>query len=73
MSEATALVAGYLAAERDLGCIAPTADIGTLAPTLIGGVHLLYADADESGPDSAAVARVVDTVLAGSVIDRTDR
>ena len=78
MSEATALVAGYLAAERDLGRITPTADIGTLAPTLIGAVHLLYADADasgrdESGPDPAAVARVVDTVLAGSVIDRTGR
>ena len=73
MSEATALVAGYLAAERDLGRITPTADIGTLAPTLIGAVHLLYADADGSGPDPAAVARVVDTVLADAVIGRTGR
>jgi AcrR family transcriptional regulator len=73
MSEATALVAGYLAAERDLGRIAPTADVGTLAPTLIGAAHLLFADADGAAPDGivpdpAAIARVIDTVLAGSVI-----
>ena len=83
MSEATALVVGYLAAERDLGRIAPTADIATLAPTLIGAAHLLFADADgsrpvgsdpdESSPDPAAVARVVDTVLASSVIGGTAR
>jgi AcrR family transcriptional regulator len=73
MSEATALVAGYLAAERDLGRVASAADIDTLAPTLIGAVHLLYADADGSGPDPAAVARVVDTVLADSVIERAGR
>jgi AcrR family transcriptional regulator len=78
MTEATALAAGYLAAERDLGRIARTADIGTLAPTLIGAVHLLYADADGNGPDEcghglAAVARVVDTVLAGSVIGGAGR
>ena len=78
MSEATALVAGYLGAERDLGRLAPAADIGTLAPTLIGAVHLLYADADglgrdDSGPDLTAVARVVDTVLAGSVIGPAGR
>jgi AcrR family transcriptional regulator len=73
MLAATALAADYLAAERDLGRITPTADIGTLAPTLIGAVHLLYADADgsgrdESGPAPAAVDRVVDTVLASSVM-----
>ncbi len=82
MSEATALVAGYLAAERDLGRIAPDADIATLAPTLIGAAHLLFADADGigrddsapelSGPDPAAVARVVDAVLAGSVTGGSD-
>ena len=65
VSESTALVAGYLTAERDLGRIAASADIGTLAPTLIGAAHLLYADADNPLPDAAAVARVVATVLAG--------
>jgi hypothetical protein len=36
VSESTATVAGYLAAERDLGRVAAGADIGTLAPTVIG-------------------------------------
>ena len=62
LSESTALVAGYLTAERDLGRIAAGADIGTLAPTLIGAAHLLFTDADGT-PEPAAVARVVDTVL----------
>ena len=64
LSESTALVAGYLAAERGLGRIAPGADIGTLAPTLIGAAHLLFADTDSPPPDAAAVTRVVTTVLA---------
>ncbi|HEY7276096.1 MAG TPA: TetR family transcriptional regulator [Trebonia sp.] len=62
LSESTALVAGYLTAERDRGRIAADADIGTLAPTLIGAAHLLFTDADGT-PEPAAVARVVDTVL----------
>lgn len=65
ISESTALVAGYLAAERGLGRIAAEADIGTLAPTLIGAVHLLFTDTDGGPPDAPAVARVVATVLAG--------
>jgi AcrR family transcriptional regulator len=64
VTESTALVAGYLAAERGLGRIAPGADIGTLAPTLIGAAHLLFADAGSPPPDAAAVTRVVTTVLA---------
>jgi AcrR family transcriptional regulator len=64
VSESTALVAGYLAAERGLGRIAPGADIGALAPMLIGAAHLLFADADGPPPDAAAVTRVVTTVLA---------
>jgi AcrR family transcriptional regulator len=62
LSESTALVAGYLTAERDLGRIAAGADIGTLAPTLIGAAHLLFTDADGT-PGPAAVTKVVDTVL----------
>ena len=65
MSESTALVAGYLQAERDLGRIAAGADIATLAPTLIGAAHLLFSDADGGAPDPAALARVIGTVLAG--------
>jgi AcrR family transcriptional regulator len=65
MSEPTALVAGYLQAERDLGGISAGADIATLAPTLIGAVHLLFSDADGAAPDPAALARVIAAVLAG--------
>ena len=64
VSESTALVAGYLSAERGLGRIAAGADIATLAPTLIGAAHLLFADADSPPPDADAVTRVVTTVLA---------
>jgi AcrR family transcriptional regulator len=63
LSESTAMVAGYLAAERDLGRVAAGADLGTLAPTLIGAVHLLFTDAD-GAPEAAAVARTVAVVLA---------
>jgi AcrR family transcriptional regulator len=62
LSESTALVAGYLTAERDLGRIAAGADIGTLAPTLTGAAHLLFTDAD-GAPEPDAVARMVGTVL----------
>jgi AcrR family transcriptional regulator len=63
LSESTAMVADYLAAERDLGRVAAGADISTLAPTLIGAVHLLFTDAD-GAPEAAAVARTVAAVLA---------
>jgi AcrR family transcriptional regulator len=63
ISESTALVAGYLGAERDLGRIAAGADIATLAPTMVGAVHLLFSDADDVAPDQAALARVVGTVI----------
>ena len=63
LSEPTAMVADYLAAERDLGRIAADADISMLAPTLIGAAHLLFTDADGT-PEPAAVARVVAAVLA---------
>jgi AcrR family transcriptional regulator len=65
VSESTALVASYLAAERDLGRVAAEADISTLAPTLIGAAHLLFTDADGT-PEPAAVARVVATVMAAT-------
>jgi AcrR family transcriptional regulator len=65
VSESTAMVAGYLAAERDLGRIAADADISTLAPTLIGAAHLLFTDTDGT-PGPAALARVVAAVLAAA-------
>lgn len=65
LSEATAVIAGYLTAERDLGRIAIGADIGTLAPVLAGAGHLLFADAD-GAPDASTVDRMVTAVLAGA-------
>ncbi len=66
VSESTAAVAAYLAAERDLGRVAAGADIGTLAPTLIGAAHLLFTDAD-GDPGPAAVARLAGAVLAAAL------
>ncbi|MFG2801364.1 TetR/AcrR family transcriptional regulator [Streptomyces pseudovenezuelae] len=63
LREATAMVAGYLAAERDLGRIPAGADVDLLAPTLIGAAHLLFADADGPAPGAGELRRVVATVV----------
>jgi AcrR family transcriptional regulator len=68
LSEATALVAGYLTAERDLGRVAPGADIAALAPALTGAAHLLFTDAEGAVPDASAVDRMVTAVLAGTAL-----
>ncbi|MFB7629633.1 TetR/AcrR family transcriptional regulator [Streptomyces sp. NPDC056149] len=65
LAEATAMLAGYLSAERELGRIAADADVDTLAPTLIGAGHLLFADREAGPPTTTAVRKVVATVLAG--------
>ncbi|MEV0261886.1 TetR family transcriptional regulator [Streptomyces sp. NPDC050617] len=67
LMEAAAMIASYLAAERDLHRIAATADIDTLAPTLIGTGHLLFADRKGTPPEAAAVRRAVASVIAGVV------
>jgi AcrR family transcriptional regulator len=64
LTEAAAMVASYLAAERDLGRIAADADVDTLAPTLIGAMHLLFADRKGAPPEAGAVRKVVTTVIA---------
>ena len=65
LTEATAMIASYLTAERELGRIAADADVGTLAPTLIGAGHLLFADREGAPPETGAVRKVVTTVIAG--------
>jgi AcrR family transcriptional regulator len=65
LTEASAMIASYLTAERDLGRIAADADVGTLAPTLLGAGHLLFADRTGPPPETEAVRRMVTTVLAG--------
>ncbi|GAA2161529.1 TetR/AcrR family transcriptional regulator [Actinomadura napierensis] len=67
LSEATAMITSYLAAERDLGRIAADADLDALAPMLIGAGHLLFADRTGPPPDAEAVRRIVTTTIAGSV------
>jgi AcrR family transcriptional regulator len=63
LTESTAMIGGYLSAERELGRIAADADVGTLAATLIGAAHLLFADTDGAEPDAPAVSRMVLTVI----------
>jgi AcrR family transcriptional regulator len=67
LTEAAAMLASYLAAERDLGRIAADADVGTLAPTLLGAAHLLFAGRDGAAPPPEAVRKVVTAVIAGVV------
>jgi len=69
LTEAGALLASYLAAERDLGRLAWDADVTTLAPTLLGASHLLFAGGAPSPPDPEAVQRTVTTVLASALRD----
>ena len=69
LTEAAAMIASYLTAERELGRIAAGADVDTLAPTLIGAVHLLFANREGAPPEAGAVHRVVATVIAGVVQD----
>ncbi|MGW4715730.1 TetR/AcrR family transcriptional regulator [Nocardia sp. NPDC004260] len=65
LAEATAMIAGYLTAERDLGRIAATADVDSLAPMLIGTAHLLFADRDAGPPSREAVGGAVSAVVGG--------
>jgi AcrR family transcriptional regulator len=67
LSEAMAMMVAYLTAERDLGRVAADADAGTLALTLMGTVHMLFADQDDTPPDAETVRNVVGTVIAGAV------
>ncbi len=63
--EATAMIAGYLADERELGRLAADTDTESLA--LIGAGHLLRAGHEDPPPPAGAVEQVVRTVLADVV------
>lgn len=65
LTEAVAMIASYLTAERDLGRIAVDAEVDALAPTLIGTGHLLFADRQGAPPEPDAVHKVVTTVIGG--------
>jgi AcrR family transcriptional regulator len=62
LAQATAVIAAYLAAERDLGRIPPDVDVDALAPTLIGSAHLLFAGRDDPPPVDE-VRRIVTAVV----------
>lgn len=70
LTEAATMIAGYLAAERDLGRVAPEADVDTLAATLIGTAHLLFADRTGTPPQADAVHKAVTTVIGGVLRER---
>jgi AcrR family transcriptional regulator len=62
LAQAAALIAAYLAAERDLGRIAADADPDTIALTLIGSAHLLFAGRDDP-PPADELRRIVAAVV----------
>jgi AcrR family transcriptional regulator len=64
LTEATAMIASYLTAERNLGRIAAGADVDMLAPMLIGSGHLVFAARDGNPPEAEAVYKIVTTVIA---------
>lgn len=68
-SEAAAMIAAYLAAERDLGRIASDADVDTLAPMLMGAAHLQFAGDQTGQPQPEAVRKMVASFLAGVLRD----
>ncbi len=69
LAEATAMIATYLTAERDLGRISAAADPGTLAPMVIGTGHLHFAgrSPDSAPPDAAEIRKIMVTIIAGAV------
>jgi|HubBroStandDraft_6_1064221.scaffolds.fasta_scaffold11265_2 AcrR family transcriptional regulator len=69
LTEATAMIASYLTAERELRRITPDADINTLAPMLIGTGHLLFAGREGAPPDAGAVRKVVTAALGSAVVN----
>ncbi len=66
LTEATAMIADYLAAERERGRIVADADVDALAPTLVGAAHLLFADRTAPPPEPEAVRRLVTALLGGA-------
>ncbi|MEU6992805.1 TetR family transcriptional regulator [Streptomyces sp. NPDC046465] len=66
LTEAGAVLIGYLAAERELGRLAADADVDTLALTLIGSGHLLFAGREGAPPEPGAVRKVVASVVGGA-------
>ncbi|SDD56452.1 TetR/AcrR family transcriptional regulator [Glycomyces harbinensis] len=67
LTEIAVMIRDYLAAERELGRLAPGADPEGLAPMLVGTAHLLFGDRTGAPPTEAAVRSAVDGVI-GAVL-----
>jgi hypothetical protein len=63
LTEGMVMITSYLAAERDLGRIAPDAEVDMLGPALLGGVHMLFVSAENVPPDADAIRKVVTPVV----------
>jgi AcrR family transcriptional regulator len=63
LAQVTGAVRAYLADERDRGRLPVGADLESLTLSLVGGAHLLFADRDPGPPDTAAVEKLVTTVV----------
>lgn len=66
-AQGTDMIAAYLTAERESGRLSGDADIDTLAPTLVGAGHLLLADRTSTAPRTAAIHKMVTTVITGAL------
>jgi AcrR family transcriptional regulator len=66
LTQATAMISAYLAAERDLGRITLKTNVPTLALALIGTGHLLFAGELGAQPDPEAVEQVVASIVVGA-------
>lgn len=63
LTDASVMVADYLALERDAGRLAADADPEMLALTLLGSSHLIFAGRRDAPPESAEVSRLVASVV----------
>ncbi|MFQ6394073.1 TetR/AcrR family transcriptional regulator [Nocardia sp. KC 131] len=68
LTEAAAMIAAYLTAERDLGRLVAATEVDTLALTLIGTGHLLFAGREGVPLEPEAVRKVVTTVIDGALV-----
>lgn len=65
LTDAMVMIGEYLAAERDLGRLAPGAEPDGLAAMLVGAGHLLFADRTGTPPSDEDVRRMVVSVVGG--------
>jgi AcrR family transcriptional regulator len=71
VTQGVAMIAAYLAAERDLGRIAADADLDAVGLSLTGSGHLLFAGRDGVPPDPDAVRAMVTAALSAVVTPDT--